>query len=78
MTAQNYDHNGPDTALSRALSPFADWGFSVGAAFIHLVGENTLSIAAGTLIAFGAPALLYSLIYFMCFTTFGRLRHHKE
>jgi hypothetical protein len=77
-TAQNYDHNGPDTPLSRALSPFSEWGFTAGAAFIHLVGESTLSIAAGTVIAFGAPTLLYSLIYFACFTTFSHLRHYKE
>ncbi len=77
MTAQNYDHNGPDTPLSRALSPFSEWGFAAGAAFVHLVGENVLSVAMGTVIAFGAPSLLYGFIYFMCFTTFSYLRHHR-
>jgi hypothetical protein len=71
-TARNFDHNGPDTPLSHVLSHLCDWGFGIGAAFIHSVGENSLSIAVGTLIAFGAPVLLYTIIYFAMFTI---LRH---
>jgi hypothetical protein len=71
-TARNFDHNGPDTPLSQGLSQLCDWGFKIGAAFIHSVGENGFSIAVGTLIAFGAPILFYTVIYFVVFTT---LRH---
>jgi hypothetical protein len=77
MTAQNYDHNGPDTPLSRALSPFADWGVSVGAAFIHLVGENIVDRCRHCYRIRRAGSS-HSLIYFMCFITVSRLRHYRE
>src|SRR6266480_8048549 len=72
-TARNFDHNGPDTPLSHALSHLCDWGFNIGAAFIQSVGENSFSIAMGTVIAFGAPSLFYTIIYFAIFTTFRHL-----
>src|SRR4051812_16899120 len=72
-TARNFDHNGPDTPLSHVLANLYDWGFNIGAAFIHSVGENSFSIAVGTIIAFGAPILFYAMIYFVTFTTFRHL-----
>jgi hypothetical protein len=72
-TARNFDHHGPDTSLSHALSRLCDWGFNMGAAFIQSVGENSFSIAMGTIIAFGAPILFYTCIYFAIFTTFKHL-----
>lgn len=71
-TARNFDHNGPDTPLSQMLSRFCDWGFGLGAGFIHTVGENDFSIPLGTIIAFGAPIFLYTMVYFVAFTA---LRH---
>ena len=72
-TARNFDHNGPDTPLSHVLSHLCDWGFNIGAAFIHFVGENSFSIAVGTIIAFGATIFSYAIFYFAIFTTLKHL-----
>ncbi len=83
ITANDLDHAGADTPVSKAF--FACWGWAgpISAWFIRTVGESGTSMVFAHVIGYGVPVLLYTIMYFGIFSTLhifprARSEHHKN